>query len=176
MQKAIQVMQAEIDQLSCLENGPEKLTAFEKLYKKYRSILHPLHFIKTSIRHSLIELYGRVPGYEMPELPDILLERKIELCRDILWVLNIFEPGKTRSRAMILYELHAPIVMLAQSQYRQGVLDGNPLKEKLSEAALMLQECSSILEWEDPYSPEGILANVAKQSMEQLRESIKMIS
>lgn len=176
VQKAIQVMQAEIDMLSGMEYGPERLAAFEKLYKKYRSVLHPLHFIKTSIRHSLIELYGRVPGYEMPELPDILLERKIELCRDILWVLNYFEPGKTRSRAMILYELHGPIVMLAQSQYRQGILSGEPLKKKLEEAALMLQECSSILEWEDPASPEGILANVAKQSLEQLRESIKVIS
>lgn len=168
-------MQAELDELACMEYGSKRLEAFEKVYKKYRSILHPLHHINTSIRQSLIELYGRVQGYTMQELPDILLERKIELCRASLRVMNIFEPGKTRSRAMMLYELHGPIVMLSQSQYRQGALDGAPLKERLSEAALMLEECASILEWEDPSSPEGILANVAKQSLEQLKLSVEAL-
>ncbi|XP_058446372.1 SET domain-containing protein SmydA-8 [Malaya genurostris] len=170
--KAAQVMQAELDELAYMEYGPERLENFERLFKKYRSVLHPLHFINTSIRHSLIELYGRIPGYEMHDLPDILLERKVELCQDILKVLNVFEPGKSRARAMILYELHAPLILLAQSAYRQGTLQGVSLKEKLIEAADILKECAEILEWEDSSTPEGILANVAKQAIVQLEQSI----
>lgn len=174
MVKAIQVMQAEIDELAYMEYGPERLEKFEQVFKKYRSVLHPLHFIMTSIRHSLIELYGRIPGYMMQELPDILLERKIELCKDILRVLDVFEPGKSRSRAMLLYELHAPIVVMAQSEYAQGTLDGEPLKNRLKEAIALLEESSEILKWEDPTSPEGILANVAKTSLVQLRQSMEI--
>lgn len=167
-------MQAEIDELAYMEYGPERLESFERVFKKFRSVLHPLHFINTSIRHSLIELYGRIPGYMMQELPDILLERKIELCKDILRVIDVFEPGKSRSRAMLLYELHAPIVVLAQSEYAHGSLDGEPLKKRLQEAIALLEESSEILKWEDPTTPEGILANVAKQSMVQLRQSMEI--
>ncbi|KFB46177.1 AGAP007779-PA-like protein [Anopheles sinensis] len=174
VQKAVMTMHNEIDELACLEYDASRLEAYERVFKKFRSVLHPLHFINTSIRHSLIELYGRIPGYEMAELPDILLERKVELCRDILRVLDVFEPGRTRARAMVLYELHAPLIMLAQSSFTRGEdrRDGRTLKEQLLEAAQILEECGGILEWEDPTTPEGILANVAKQSLLQLRQSI----
>ncbi|XP_053674864.1 SET domain-containing protein SmydA-8 [Anopheles nili] len=174
VQKAVLTMHNEIDELACLEYDGGRLEAYERVYKKYRSVLHPMHFINTSIRHSLIELYGRIPGYEMAELPDMLLERKVALCRDILRVLDVFEPGKSRARAMVLYELHAPLIMLAQSAFTRGEdnRDGKSLKEQLTDAAQILDECGSILEWEDPATPEGILANVAKQSLVQLRQSI----
>ncbi|XP_055638361.1 SET domain-containing protein SmydA-8-like [Toxorhynchites rutilus septentrionalis] len=175
VQKAVNVMQTELDELAYMEYGPERLENFERVFKKYKSVLHPLHFINTSIRHSLIELYGRIPGYEMQELPDILLERKVDLCRDIMKVLNVFEPGKSRARAMILYEIHAPLVLLAQSAYTRGNLAGVPLKEELKKAAALLEECGGILEWEDPSSPEGILANVVKQSLVQLKNSMQAL-
>lgn len=167
-------MHNEMDELACLEYDAGRLEAYERLYKKFRSVLHPRHFINTSIRHSLIELYGRIPGYEMAELPDVLLERKVDLCRDVLRVLDVVEPGLSRSRAMVLYELHAPLIMLAQSAFGRGEekRDGKTLKQQLEEAAAILEECGSILEWEDPTSPEGILSNVAKQSLLQLRQSI----
>ncbi|XP_050101373.1 SET domain-containing protein SmydA-8 [Anopheles aquasalis] len=174
VQKAILTMHNELDELACLEYDAGRLEAYEGLYKKFRSVLHPRHFINTSIRHSLIELYGRIPGYEMVELPDVLLERKVDLCRDVLRVLDVVEPGLSRSRAMVLYELHAPLIMLAQSAFGRGEekRDGKTLKQQLEEAAAILEECGSILEWEDPTSPEGILSNVAKQSLLQLRQSI----
>ncbi|XP_058819092.1 SET domain-containing protein SmydA-8 [Topomyia yanbarensis] len=173
--KASQVMQTELDELAYMEYGPERLENFERVYKKYKSVLHPLHFINTSIRDSLIELYGRIQGYEMQDLPDILLERKVELCQDVLKVLNVFEPGKSRARAMVLYELHAPLILLAQSAFSRGTLEGASLKEKLTEAADILKESAEILEWEDASTPEGILANVAKQSIVQLEQSIQSL-
>ncbi|XP_058056982.1 SET domain-containing protein SmydA-8 [Anopheles bellator] len=174
VQKAVITMHNELDELVCLEYDAGRLEAYERLYKKFRTVLHPLHFINTAIRHSLIELYGRIPGYEMAELPDVLLERKVELCRDVLRVLDVFEPGRSRSRAMVLYELHAPLIVLAQSGFARGEekRDGKTLKQQLTEAATILEECGSILEWEDPTTPEGILANVAKQSLLQLQQSI----
>lgn len=79
-------MQSEIDDLQNLDYGPERLQNLERLARKFRSVLHPNHFILTNTRHNLIEMYGRVSGYELSELPDIVLEHKAEMCRSILKV------------------------------------------------------------------------------------------
>uniref|UniRef100_A0A1B0FH41 SET domain-containing protein n=1 Tax=Glossina morsitans morsitans TaxID=37546 RepID=A0A1B0FH41_GLOMM len=173
VQKAIAVMQTEVAEIQAMDMSPERLEETERLLKKYRSVLHPLHFIQTSLRQNLIEMYGRVEGYEMVELPDVLLERKEELCRQVLRVMNAFEPGLSRFKAMILYELHVPIVLLAKSAFLAGILTGLKLKEKLSEAIDILKECVDVLQYEDHQSHEGVLGLVAKQAMDQLIQSIE---
>lgn len=160
-------------EIQAMDMGPERLQETERLLKKYRSVLHPLHFIQISLKQNLIEMYGRVQGYEMVELPDILLERKEELCRQVLRVMNVFEPGLSRTRALILYELHVPVVLLAKSGFIAEVLTGPKLKEKLLEAIAILRECVEILQYEDSQSHEGVLGLMAKLAMEQLTESVE---
>lgn len=145
------------------------------MFKKYRSVLHPNHFIQTGLRQTLIELYGRVEGYELSDLPDILLERKIELCQNVLGVLSVVEPGKTRSRALLLYELHAPLLLLARSQYSNCLLSADQLKLKVEEVVKILEECVQILEWEDKQSTIGNLCEIAKNGLEQLKQSLVTI-
>lgn len=89
--------------------------------------------------------------------------------------MEIIEPGKSRSRAMLLYELHAPLIMISRSAYAADILDKDALKKKIQEVIDILQECSEILSWEDQSTPEGILAQVAQQSAAQLQESIKQL-
>uniref|UniRef100_A0A1I8PKC9 Uncharacterized protein n=1 Tax=Stomoxys calcitrans TaxID=35570 RepID=A0A1I8PKC9_STOCA len=173
VQKAISVMQAEVAQVQSMDMSGERLQETERLLKKYRSVLHPLHFIQISLKQNLVEMYGRVAGYEMVELPDVLLERKEEICRHVLRVLNVFEPGLSRTKATILYELHVPVVLLAKSGFIAGVLAGAKLKEKLEEAIAILRECVNILKYEDQQSHEGVLGLVAKQAMEQLMQSVE---
>lgn len=43
-------------------------------------------------------LYGRAEGYSLDMLPDILLERKAEMCRNLLQTYDVIEPGYTRVR------------------------------------------------------------------------------
>ncbi|XP_055542478.1 SET domain-containing protein SmydA-8 [Wyeomyia smithii] len=174
--KKTQYMQNEVDKVGCLNDGREKLDIYERLLQNFTTILHPLHFINTTIRDNLIQLYGRIPGYRMSELPDTLLERKVELCKDVLKILNVFEPGKSRARAMVLYELHAPIVLLAKSNLSRGKLEVNEFKKKLELAIELLQECATILEWEDSCTSEGILARISKQAALQLKQTRQMFS
>ncbi|XP_055838401.1 SET domain-containing protein SmydA-8 [Episyrphus balteatus] len=170
---SVSTMQAEVADVQAMDMSPERLQECEALLRKYRLILHPAHFIQTSLRQSLIEMYGRVHGYEMVELPDILLERKEELCRQVLGVLNIFEPGLSRARAMLLYELHVPLVLLAKSGFIAKVLSITNLKERIQEAVNILEECVSILKYEDTASQEGMLGRVANKALESLRLSIE---
>ena len=65
---------------------------------QFKSVFHPRHSLLLSVKHALAQLYGRVEDYSIEELPDLLLERKIELCRLVLNTLDVIAPGDTRMR------------------------------------------------------------------------------
>lgn len=171
----LSVIQAEVDSMQNIEFGPERLEKCEQIFQKYRAVFHPCHYLLTGLRLNLIELYGRVEGYELEDLPDNLLEHKMSMCRSVLNVINVLYPGKTRTRAMLLYDLHAPIVLSAKISYVTGIIQDDELKKKLQEAVSLLQECTTILAWEDADSVEYSIAQIGKQSLAQLKESINAI-
>uniref|UniRef100_A0A0K8WDS8 Protein msta, isoform A n=2 Tax=Bactrocera latifrons TaxID=174628 RepID=A0A0K8WDS8_BACLA len=173
IQKALSVMQSEVATLQSMTPSPQKLQETEKLMRKYCVVVHPLHFIQIGLRQNLIEMYGRVAEYELSELPDVLLEHKEELCRQVLHVLDVFEPGLSRTRAMMLYELHVPLVLLAKSGFISGVLTADALKNKLLDVIAILNECVDILQYEDPETQEGNLCKVAQQAKNQLTQSVE---
>ncbi|KAH8289973.1 hypothetical protein KR018_012433 [Drosophila ironensis] len=166
-------LQSEVNVVQGLEMGAKRLEEAERLLRKYKSLLHPLHFIATGLRQLLIEMYGRVQGYEMVQLPEHQLERKAELCRQVLRVLNTFEPGLSRTRAMNLYELHVPLVLLAKNAFIASRLSGGELRGRLVDAIDLLKECVEILECEDKGSQEGVLCGVANQALKQLILSVE---
>jgi hypothetical protein len=63
--------------------------------------------------------------------------------------LDIFECGKSRARALLLYELHAPLVLYAKSQFDVGHLSQMEYLERLLKAREVLNESREVLEWED---------------------------
>lgn len=48
-------------------------------------------------------MYGRVDEYLLDDLPDIVLEHKIDMCRLLLQVLDVIEPGCSRIRGNDVY-------------------------------------------------------------------------
>ena len=109
--RLLKALQKEIESTSSVES-------MENLLEKYKTLLHSNHFMMISIKNSLIESYGHLKGHLLSELPDALLRRKIELCEEVLAILDIFESGKSRARGLMMYELHAPIAFLAQSRHQ----------------------------------------------------------
>lgn len=92
------VIRSELDQQEYADTGAEAVQNREALWQKYRSVLHPKHAFLMTLRCSLSRLYGHAEGYLLDDLPDILLERKIEICKDILSVADVTEPGLSRLR------------------------------------------------------------------------------
>lgn len=101
MNKVFSVIQSDLDQLEYLNTGEGAVENREALLRKYRSVLHPKHAFLTTLRSSLSQLYGRAEGYVLDDLPDILLERKIEICKDVLSVADVIEPGLSRLRGQL---------------------------------------------------------------------------
>ena len=140
--RLLKTLQSEIDSANSVES-------MENLLEKYKSILHSNHYIMISIKNALIDSYGHVSGHLLSELPDALLRRKVELCEEVLGILNVFEGGKSRARGLMLYEMHAPLVLHAKSRYEAGELTKDEYLRQLENAHAVLNECLEIISWED---------------------------
>ncbi|XP_058795738.1 LOW QUALITY PROTEIN: SET domain-containing protein SmydA-8-like [Phymastichus coffea] len=168
------IIQGDMDQAEVytLADGPDAIHVREQFIKKYHSALHPRHAFLIMTKYSLCQLYGRVEQYLLEDLPDIVLEHKVDMCRQLLQVLDIVEPGMSRSRGIILYELHAPLLFIARSQWTASTIDNAALKSKMIEAMAILKQAADILSLEPKGTPEAEIAEGAKQAMAQLQTSI----
>lgn len=174
VRKVYDAVQAEIDAVEMLA-GPEGIEQRESIFRKYKSVFHPKSAYMTMLRSSLSQLYGRAEGYTVEDLPDLLMERKIELCNQLMEVLDVIEPGYSRIRGVTLYELHAPLLCLARSQYTQGVIDKDEFRKRMEKAVETLGQSVEILKSEVPNSNEGQLALVAQQAYEGLKQNFELL-
>ncbi|XP_054268705.1 SET domain-containing protein SmydA-8 [Macrosteles quadrilineatus] len=175
LKKIFKMIQSELEQIEAIEEGDIKIQETERLLKKYKSVLHPRNVYMMSLRHTLVQLYGRAPGYTFADLPDILLERKIELCRQVLATADVVKPGLNRFRGLILYELHVPLMLYNRNRYEYGEIKKEEFKKIMDEVVRILEEALRILSLEDPSTPEGMIAVAGAESLAQLKESINRI-
>lgn len=101
MRKVFAAIQADLDAADEHGMTPQAIEVREQLFKKYRSVLHPKNAYMCIMRSVLGTLYGKVDGYTLEDLPDLLLERKIEMCQMLLEVIDVIEPGYSRLRGKL---------------------------------------------------------------------------
>lgn len=174
IERILFVIQDSLEDVFAMGMTGNQIEVLEAFIEKYQKSLHPNHFILMNVRHNLNELYGRVPGFTMEELTEKHLERMIQICEEILNVTSLVEPGFTRSRAMILYEMHVPMILLAKHKFNEGIIDEREYNQKLVEIKKIIKESYDILEVEDPNSTEGKLASIAKIVLEHLESTINV--
>ena len=112
VKRVLSVIQSDLDQLDYVDTNAEAVENREALCRKYRSVLHPKHAFLTTLRWSLSQLYGHAKGYSLEDLPDVILERKIEICKDVLSVADVVEPGLSRLRGESFCNSLPPAVWL----------------------------------------------------------------
>jgi hypothetical protein len=117
---------------------------YEEYLKRYCNVLHQNHYLMLSAKHSLCQLYGRSTGYLINDLNPIQLLRKEEYCRGLLEVVDILEPGNSRLRGIIAYELHAPIMIRITREFENKTISNKELKKHLREVCLAFQALSTI--------------------------------
>ncbi|XP_058831529.1 SET domain-containing protein SmydA-8 isoform X2 [Topomyia yanbarensis] len=143
---------------------------YEKFIDKYKSILHFNHYLFLSAKHSLCQLYGKISGYLIPEMSLQQIKQKETLCRDLLSVVDLYEPGLSRLRGVIMYELHVPIMIEAKHQFEMRQISGSKLKLKLNEALQLLKESAKILSFEPIGSPEYEMAIAALEAVQKMEK------
>ncbi|XP_054258532.1 SET domain-containing protein SmydA-8-like [Macrosteles quadrilineatus] len=129
--------------------------ALESLLHKLRNTLSPSHSVVVDIKQSIIAALRE----QQPTRANT--RRKIELCRELLPLLQAIEPGLSRLRGITLYELHIGLVTMSQEFGEH---------EWLQEAQDVLKEAVSLLLYEPSKSPEGELAKQAIQELKTLKQ------
>ncbi|CAH0588907.1 unnamed protein product [Chrysodeixis includens] len=86
------------------------VTVLENLINKLSMFLHPNHYHMYSLKHSLVQLYGREPGYTSMEI----LDKKIKICRELVAITKTLDPGNARLslyNSVLQHELHTALVL-----------------------------------------------------------------
>lgn len=65
------------DEVDRILNKQPKIESLETLLSKLKKLLHKNHYHCYSVMHSLVQLYGRQPGYLPHQMNDLMLEKKI---------------------------------------------------------------------------------------------------
>lgn len=94
------------------------ITMLENLLCRLSIFLHPNHYHLYSIKHSLVQLYGRQPGYVSEEI----LNKKIRICKDLIEITSIIDPGNARLSlysSVLQHELHLALVMKSKKDNKE---------------------------------------------------------
>lgn len=127
----------------------KSIDSLEILLESFKKILHPNHFILVSIKNSLVDSFGILKNYRLPELSETMICSKINFCNDIKAVLDVFERGKSRAKAFLMFDQHCFLVLYAKFNYEKGTIRKTEYMDKLRHACIQLKECIEIFSWED---------------------------
>jgi len=99
------------------------------------------------------------------------VERKLELCEEVMAVLGAVDPGQADWRGSLVYERNWPAMTLLQQQFTMGKINKKGFKKKVQNLIKQLQSAKRALEVEEEGSFEHSLADKiykAIGSMEQM--------
>ncbi|XP_053962707.1 SET domain-containing protein SmydA-8 [Anastrepha ludens] len=144
------------------------IPGLEAFLKKYERVLGPNHYLLLSAKYSLCQIYGRTEGYLLNIMPLKDLEKKENYCRDFLRIIDILEPGLTRLRGLILYELHGAIMMRSQRLMVANEISEAAFKRNIKEVIKCLQESRDILQLEPLGSNEYEMGAAAANALMQM--------
>ncbi|KAJ9579509.1 hypothetical protein L9F63_004828 [Diploptera punctata] len=125
---------------------PESL---ENFLGKYKDALHPNNWHVLEVKYALSQMYGNMKGYLLSELSDALVERKINLCTELLEIADVLDPGASRLRGLLLYDLQAAMVVQAKRDLENEKITKSAAQDILAECMTLLQQSTEILKTEE---------------------------
>ena len=138
------------------------------ILSSYSPKLTEHHGLILETKQHLAAALGRVDGYRYDQLSQEDMDLKISISQDLFRVLNVLEPGLSKSRGITLLDL-------ADCQARdifRNESDEMTILDNLVVVEEILSESYTILKYEDEKSIEGNVAKKAKTDLLQLRQHI----
>ncbi|XP_014250343.1 protein msta-like [Cimex lectularius] len=138
---------------------------------KLEKLVHKNHYHCFMLKHSLVQLLGREDGYTHDKMSNEDLQKKIDMCKDLLDVSSTLDVENTRVvlyNAVILLELF--LTMFEQYNRTKGKLEKSKL---LEEGKAHLENCIYILRFEPLSSSGSRIANVCKGHLFRIKNELK---
>ncbi|KAL1465757.1 hypothetical protein WDU94_005300 [Cyamophila willieti] len=118
------------DQVDKLVQENPNVKELEEMLTKLETMFHPHHYHCYAVKHSLI----RTCGYGYSDMSTSTLERKISLCRELIWITNKLDPSHSRLLmylGVLNYELHTALL---ESVRRLEKQETTPRKEEANQS------------------------------------------
>jgi hypothetical protein len=152
---------------------------FEEFIESKKKVLHTNHYHMVTVKHQLLQMYGRTEGHLIQDMTDDQLKRKIQLCKENLSVLFKLDPDMIRLEiyaAASNYELHLPLLQIAKRKWETGKLSTEDFRVALEEPYKCVNTTIQLLQKEvNEMLPEGQLLLQAKDTLEQLEGFMKTV-
>ncbi|KOC67669.1 Protein msta, isoform A, partial [Habropoda laboriosa] len=142
----------------------------QNLTTKLSRSFHPNHYLMLSLKQKLLAAYRKEVATPNPKKK--MMQKMLDMCREMFNVLEIVEPGISRLKGIMLYEMHLPLVLLANRAYSAREISSVELASRLEEAGSLLKKSLTMLLLEPADTPEGKLAKRALQELKALNQNI----
>lgn len=133
----------------------------EEFLQECKGVFHATHYIPLEVKYNLCMAYGRDDGYKLHEMSQQEAHRKLELCQEVIRILNVLTPGMTVVRGNILYELQAAEVLICKTLLESGKCSKALIRKRIQNALNTLNEAIEIFEI---CHPMRMLAESAKSA------------
>ncbi|XP_058457251.1 SET domain-containing protein SmydA-8-like [Malaya genurostris] len=148
----------------------------ERLITKHSSTLNPHNSLVLEMKQTLAgELRNLCHSVHSSNVPKQILERKLELCAELLEILGVLEPGISRLTGIALYEYNVSLRDLSKKKFDTKEIDATDFLTNLVNAETGLKKSVSMLLFEHPSTPEGQLNKRAMFDLKELRGEISQL-
>lgn len=104
-----------------VNNSGSQMDKIEMFIEKYSRVLHPNHYLLIEMKQKLAAIIRHMGEMNSEFSKSVkLLKRKIELCKEIVPLLDILQPGISRLKGIALYEQFLPLMQLAKIYYHEN--------------------------------------------------------
>lgn len=94
----------------------------EFLIQKFSKIFHPNHYLIIDLKQNVASILKSICTTSLVPPGKAVMNRKIQLCEEILPVLTVIQPGISRLNAIAMYEYFAPLVDVAEIDFEDKVI------------------------------------------------------
>lgn len=125
---------------SFVKKSPEQL---EKFVSENSQHIHGDHFLMVEVKYMLCLMYGNVVGYQYKglasrwhdefklmsaifistDLSEQQLQRKIEICGNILRVYDAIDPGEANQRNNVMFELKCATIVQTKIKLSRNLIE-----------------------------------------------------
>merc|ERR1719510_738930 len=153
-------------ELDSLRDNPSPVEELEELLERFSNVFPPQHCKMMEIKIRISKSFLK---HQMDQ-DDV--ERKLEICEEILSVLSCLEPGMSEWRGHILYEKNWPAMMILQWKYQSKRINKKTYKKAVKTLIHELDQAKRCLEIERKNSTEGDICSKIDKSMENMKQLV----
>jgi len=166
LSEAVQAEQEEWEEK--IENAPKNVETQKKLLEELLLIFHPNHNMCVDVQFNLVPLLGMNRGSDLIAEA----EKKLELVKNIIELMDKVIPGMFRMRGMFLAELYTTNLFLLRSKLESKEISKSTFVRRLAGFRTTLIEAKTILEFEPPGSIEAARLESVNNFLAQLDQVV----